>query len=404
MSNTSSKTTRGPGGRRPVNMKVGTLFGIEIRLDFSVVIIFGLIVYSLASGVFAGWHPTWPASLRWSAAFAAGVLFLSSLLLHELAHSVVAQARGIPVPRITLFLFGGVSEMQHEPRTPGTEFVVAIVGPLTSLLLGVVCLVLAMMLTGPGFVEHVMANPEEAMASLKPWPTLLLWLGPINFMLGIFNMVPGFPLDGGRVLRAILWWLMGDVRRATLWASNSGRVVAWGLMALGVFYAFQGAFFQGLWLVLIGWFLHNAARSSYTQMLLRQTVGELSVRDLMRTQFGVVDADMPLAQFISEHLLRSGQSAWPVISHNRAVGLITFEDVQRVEDANKAVLQVRDAMQPLSFSVEPGLSGRDALAAMATSPTDPIPVIEDSQIIGLLHRSDIGRWFALRELDRDASR
>ncbi|MCB9707224.1 MAG: site-2 protease family protein [Myxococcales bacterium] len=385
-------------------MRVGQLFGVEIRLDFSVVIIFGLIVYSLAAGVFADWHPSWSVSLKWSAAFAAGVLFLVSLLLHELAHSVVAKARGIPVPRITLFLFGGVSEMQHEPKSPGAEFIVAIVGPITSLVIGAACVGLALWMTGTGLYDQLLADPERALSHLKPWPTLLLWLGPINIVLGVFNMIPGFPLDGGRVLRAILWWLMDDVRRATLWASNVGRLMAWILMGFGVVNAFGGQFVQGLWLVLIGWFLYNAARNSYTQMVLRQTVSALSVRDLMRTRFGVVQGDMLLSQFVSEHLLRSGQTAWPVMGFNRPVGLITFEDVQRVNDPHDPNLRVRDAMSPLTTMIEPGVSGRDALQILAASAMDPIPVVENSEVVGLLHRSDLGKWFALRELDRENNR
>lgn len=404
MPNTLTEHTPSPASAQRSGLRVGKLWGIEIRLDLSVVIIFGLIVYSLASGVFKEWHPDWPMSLRWSAAFAAGVLFLTSLLLHELAHSIIAKARGIPVPRITLFLFGGVSEMQHEPRTPATEFLVAIVGPLTSLLLGVLFLMLAFLLTGSGFYDQVLTDPEQAIAHLKPWPTLLLWLGPINLMLGIFNMIPGFPLDGGRVLRATLWWLMDDLRRATLWASHAGRGIAWLLMGFGVLNAFHGALLQGLWLVLIGWFLYNAARSSYTQLILRQTVADLSVRDLMRTQFDTVDANMPLSQFVSEHLLRSGQPAWPVIGFSKAVGIITFETVQRIEDIHNPTVRVRDAMIPLTLSVGPELSGRNALQILATSAIDPIPVIENSEIVGLLHRSDIGKWLALRELDQANAR
>jgi predicted transcriptional regulator len=197
---------------------------------------------------------------------------------------------------------------------------------------------------------------------------------------------------------------MDDMRRATLWASHAGRGIAWVLMGFGVLNAFHGALLQGLWLVLIGWFLYNAARTSYTQLILRQTVADLSVRDLMRTQFDTVDANMPLSQFVSEHLLRSGQPAWPVIGFSKAVGIITFEAVQRIEDIHNPTLRVRDAMIPLTLSVGPELSGRNALQILATSAIDPIPVIENSEIVGLLHRSDIGKWLALRELDQANAR
>jgi Zn-dependent protease len=392
---------RGPGKRRPprAGISLARIFGIEIRLDFSVLIVFALVVYSLGAALFPRWHPTWEASLTWGTALAAGVLFFASLLAHELAHSVVAQLRGIRVPRITLFVFGGVSELEREPNTPATEFLIAIVGPAMSALLGFAFTWLGAMLAGADFAGDVFKDPEAAMTHLGPGATLFLWLGPINFMLAFFNLVPGFPLDGGRVLRAILWGISGDLRSATQWASNMGRAFAWVLMGLGVLQALGGAFVQGVWLLLIGWFLNNAARNSYVQLLVQQAFDELIVGNLMRTHFEVIDPDLTLEAFVNEFLLRSAQSAWPVVEDGKTVGLITFDDVQACSENDRVTQTVRDLMNPIDARLSPDLGGRDALRALAESERDPLPVMKGEHIVGLLHRGDITRWLALHQLD-----
>jgi CBS domain-containing protein len=224
-------------------------------------------------------------------------------------------------------------------------------------------------------------------------------LGPINFMLAFFNLIPGFPLDGGRVLRAILWGISGDLRSATQWASNMGRAFAWGLMGFGVLQALGGSFVQGVWLLLIGWFLNNAARNSYVQLLVQQAFDELIVGNLMRTHFEVVGPDVTLEEFVNEFLLRSAQSAWPVVEEGKAVGLITFEDARVTNEAERAAQTVRDVMSPIDERLSPDLGGRDALRSLASSETDPLPVMKGEHIVGLLHRGDIARWLALHQLD-----
>ena len=201
--------TRGRG------LRVGSLIGIDIHLDASLIIIFVLVVWMLGGNVFPAWHQEWSAVQNWTTGLAAGILFFISLLLHELAHAVVARKYGISVPRITLFLFGGMAEIEDEPDTPKTEFFIAIAGPLTSLFLGLFFSLLAGYMAGSEFAQMLVADQQAAMAMLAPLPTLLFWLGPINIMLALFNMVPGFPLDGGRVLRAAWWWMTGDLDRAT---------------------------------------------------------------------------------------------------------------------------------------------------------------------------------------------
>jgi Zn-dependent protease len=199
---------------------VGKVFGISIRVDWSWLFIFALTTWNLGSA-FGELHPDWGPALSWGVATAAALLFFGSVLLHELAHSLVARARGIPVRSITLFMFGGVSNIQREPHSPGAEFWMAIVGPLTSLILGGALTVVATLGVGP--LQVVVSSPRQAVAALGPLVTLLGWLGSINFTLGLFNLIPGFPLDGGRMLRSLLWAASDDLRRATRWASWVGQ-------------------------------------------------------------------------------------------------------------------------------------------------------------------------------------
>jgi Zn-dependent protease len=370
------------------------LGGVEVRLDWSVLVIFALVVARLGTGLLTMWHPEWSAGLRWGVALTAGVTFFASILLHELAHSWAAGAYGIPVARITLFLFGGVSEMTAEPSKPGQEFVIAIVGPLTSFAIGVVSTAAGLGLAGPAFAETMRSDPVAAVAGLGPVATLLLWLGPVNVLLGAFNLVPGFPLDGGRVLRAALWQATGDLLKATRWAALVGQAVAWGLIGFGLFRVLGGDF-GGLWLVLIGWFLLRAARATAFEHIVRHALEGLRVGDLMRTRFEAVDASSPLPRFIDEQLLRSAQTAWPVLDGGRVVGVVTLDDVAAVPEERRPTLAVRDVVRPLHARLGPDEPGRDAVRAMAASPDEAVPVVEGDQIVGLLHRSDILRWLAL---------
>jgi hypothetical protein len=268
-----------------------------------------------------------------------------------------------------------------------------------SLLLGAVFTFLGIKLAGIGFVDALQADPAGAMASLGAGATLLLWLGPVNVMLAVFNLIPGFPLDGGRVLRAVLWWLSGDLRRATEWASRAGRGFAWALMGLGVWEALGGALIQGLWLLLIGWFLNNAARSSYMQLLLTQAMESLAVRDLMRTRFESVEADAPLQAFIDDKLLRSDQIAWPVLRDRRPIGLIGLESIRTALRSDRPPQTVSDAMADIGDSIGPNVRGRDALKLLLASKCDPIPVLEANDLVGLLFHADLMRWLALHEIE-----
>jgi Zn-dependent protease/CBS domain-containing protein len=384
--------TRGRG------LRVGSLIGIDIHLDASLIIIFVLVVWMLGGNVFPAWHQEWSAVQNWTTGLAAGILFFISLLLHELAHAVVARKYGISVPRITLFLFGGMAEIEDEPDTPKTEFFIAIAGPLTSLFLGLFFSLLAGYMAGSEFAQMLVADQQAAMAMLAPLPTLLFWLGPINIMLALFNMVPGFPLDGGRVLRAAWWWMTGDLDRATRLASDAGRLFGWFLMGMGFFRALSGAFVQGLWMILIGWFLTSAASTSYAQMKTQRTLKGRLVRDLMRRHFETAGADLPVSDFVNDHLLQSPQVLWPVLADGRLVGFVTLEEVKRLSPEERESLRVGDILQTdlTGISVHPEMDAAKAIQLLSASST-PLAVVRDDEIVGLLSQADAVKWLALHD-------
>ncbi|HVU01813.1 MAG TPA: site-2 protease family protein [Polyangiaceae bacterium] len=261
-------TTTGTG------LHVGRLFGVDVSLDATLLVVFFLVATSLGRGTLPRWHPDWSPALVWAVSIGAAVAFLSSVLLHELSHAVVAKAQGTKVRGITLFMLGGIAQIDEEPATPGREFWMAIVGPFTSVAVGIGASAAgawALHAEHPGLVQSA---PVQALRSAGAATTLLLWLGPVNLSLGVFNLVPGFPLDGGRVLRSILWALSKNRVTATLWAGAVGSAFGWLLIAVGVLMTFGGSvrFFgsgavQGLWLVLLGWFLASAARASRERTL-----------------------------------------------------------------------------------------------------------------------------------------
>jgi Zn-dependent protease len=234
--------------------RLGRIFGIDVHLHASWLIIAGLVMWSLVTGALPADFPDVMGGARIAMAAAITLLFFLSLLVHELAHSVVAMARGIPVDRITFFLFGGMAQTSRDSRGPGEEFMIAIAGPLSSLLLAGLAFTLWYLGNGSGWSTAVVGAAA--------------YIGVLNLVLALFNMLPGFPMDGGRVLRAIIWKATGSVTRATLWASRVGAGMAWLLMAYGAWLVLRGDGMGGAWLVLIGWFIRHAARSSYQQHLM----------------------------------------------------------------------------------------------------------------------------------------
>lgn len=371
------------------HIRLGRVAGIDIALHYSWFLIALLITLSLGtsfrdseSGF--GTHPV----MLWSAAVLTGLLFFATLVVHELAHALTARRAGLPVRSVTLFALGGVSHIQGEPERPGTEFWIGIVGPLTSLAIAVVCLSAARWIGWAGDAEP--ATPAAA---------VLVWLGGVNLLLAVFNMLPGYPLDGGRVLRAVLWKVGGDRGRATRQAATIGQGVALLLIALGVLQFFTGATIGGLWIAFIGWFLLAAAATSARAVATLESLKGLTVGDVMSTDCGQVSGQSTLADFVQEELLKSGRRCFVVAEpEGRVAGLVTVREVTSVSRREWTGKRVQDVMRPLERleTVAPTDGLGESLERMSREDVNQMPVLEGGRLRGVLTRGDILRVLQTR--------
>ncbi|HXC71509.1 MAG TPA: site-2 protease family protein [Pyrinomonadaceae bacterium] len=372
------------------HIKLGRIFGIAIGLHYSWIIIALLVTLSLRSQ-FAAVHPDWSNTTTWTTAIITGLLFFVSILLHELSHAAVAKLRGLPVRAITLFALGGVAQIEKDAADAKTEFWMGIMGPVASVLIGVICLVLAYIL---GW--NLADEPNGPIAAM------FMWLGVINIALAIFNMIPGFPLDGGRVLRAIVWWITGDANRSTRIASVVGQFVAFGFIMIGILRFFGGAGFGGLWLAFIGWFLLDAARASGAQVEIAERLNGVSVGDVMTRQFPVVDGNSNLETFVHDHLLPSGHRCFVVLEQGRPAGIITPHEVKTIARARWPYTTVSDVMRSLESlsTVGPERPVTEALELMGREDVNQVPVVQGGALAGIISRGHITRLLQTRaELD-----
>jgi Zn-dependent protease/CBS domain-containing protein len=387
--------------------RVGRIAGVEVRLDWSLLIVFWLIVMSLGGGLFPARHPDWSPMLIWGMAGFAAVLFLASVLAHELSHALVGRAQGIEVVGITLFIFGGMAHMRGEPRSPRAELLMAGVGPVTSLVIGFVATLWGSYLVAPGALDP--AEPLRAFQAASPLATVLLWLGPLNIMLGVFNLIPGFPLDGGRVLRAALWATTRDYSKATRWAAGIGQAVgllfilAGVAMMLGGRVPFLGrGLVSGLWIAFIGWFLKSAAASSYSQVMVSDLLDDVPVSRLMKRQPITVDAGVSVAEFVDGTLMATAERAFPVVDgadRDRLLGIVTMEDVRKVPRDVWSTTRVSDIMTnaPEVAVALPSEPASVALQKLASRNIEQLPVVDGGRLVGLLRRLDIMRWLELQQ-------
>lgn len=385
---------------RAFGFRVGHIAGIDIHVDVSLVIVFSLITFSLAKGLFPAWHPDWGPFVTWTTALAAAFSFFVSILIHELSHALVGRAWGIPINAITLFVFGGVAQLEREPHAWRAELWMAIAGPITSLALGMLCLFLGQMFAGPVDLD----DGERALAALNPIATLLLWLGPVNIILAVFNLVPGFPLDGGRVLRAILWGITDDLLRATQWASKLGQGFAWLLIIVGVSMMLGlrvpllgGGLVPGMWLAFIGWFLNNAALTSYRQLLVRDALEDVPVSRLMRRDLLAAPPDTRLDVLVDEYLMGGDQRSFPVTDGGDLLGLVCLEDIRRIPRQAWHRISVRDIMTPAGqlSTITTDADAAQALQRLSRDGINQLPVIDNGELKGLIRREDILKWLSL---------
>jgi Zn-dependent protease len=363
------------------SITLGRVAGIRIGINWSWLIVFALITWTLADGIFPETNPGLSNGTYWAIALSAAALFFISLLLHELGHAFQARREGMEIEGITLWLFGGVAKFKGQFPSGGAEFRIAIAGPLVSLVLGVFFVGIAALTSMPEGVDAVAA-----------------WLGYTNLTLLVFNLLPALPLDGGRVLRALLWWRSGDFAGATRRAGAVGRAIAYGLIGLGVaMFIFQGAF-SGAWLAFVGWFLLQAATQETRWVAARQALAGLRVRDLMVRSPVTVRPDLTLARFMDEVVLGTRHTTYPVVDNGTVVGLLPFRCVAEVPRSEWERRTVRDCMLPLEQV--PKLSEdeevADALAELTESPIHRGLVLSNGNLAGLLSLTDAARALEIR--------
>jgi Zn-dependent protease/CBS domain-containing protein len=368
------------------NVKLGKVSRIEIGLHYSWFIIAVLIVLSFGEH-FRQVNPNWSTGQIWTTGLVTAALFFVSLLLHELAHSLVAQARGLKVNGITLFALGGVSQLQEDATDAKTEFWVAIAGPIASLIIGFGCLGIAL-----GLGWHRSTEPLTAVAGV------LVWLGYINIILAGFNMIPGYPLDGGRVLRSIVWAISKNADRSTRIAARVGQVVAFLFILDGIWKFFSGAGFGGLWIAFIGWFLMDAAKASYAQVDITSAFRGIRVSQVMSRDCVTVNGGMSLEEFVDTYLLKTGQRCFAVEDQGRLVGLITPRDMGSIPRERWSSTTVREAMRPLQELqiVTPDTPVLDALKLMARNDVNQLPVVANGTLQGTVSRSEVLQLLQVR--------
>lgn len=373
------------------SIRLGRWFGIEVGLHYSWFLIALLIVMSLA-GQFQHSHSEWGTGTIWALSILTALLFFAALLAHELSHALVARAHGLTTRAITLFALGGLAQIEKEPEDPRTEFWVGIVGPISSALIGLLSLGLAWV---GGW--RVGAAPET------PLSAMFVWLGYINLMLAGFNMIPGFPLDGGRILRAILWWSTGSGERATQLAARTGQAVALLFIALGIFQFFGGAGFNGLWIAFIGWFLLQAATASYTTVALASGLRNVRVSDVMTKECLAVDGNTNVQEFVEEHLLKSGRRCFVVEQNGQILGLVTPHEIKELDRARWPYTTLYDVMRPLDrlHTVSPATPIMEALETMGRDDVNQLPVVTNNRLEGVITRANVLQFLQTRaELSR----
>ena len=356
------------------NIHLGKLLGIEVALDYSWTVLFALVAWSLYVDVYS----TGASALRISLALATTLLFSTSILAHEFGHSLVASALGVPVRRITLFIFGGLAQLTREPRRFLDEFLIALAGPLVSLTLA------------GGFGLLWLSGRWLDINSLT---TLARWLGLVNLSLGLFNLIPGFPLDGGRVLRAIVWGMTGDLVRATRLVAKVGQGVGWLFVTVGMWQILIDSGGHGIWLALIGWFLYNAAATYGQQATQQSLLRGHTVRELMVTNYPHVIPQLSLQQLQRLTGLRPNIRHFPVVKGAQLVGVVSVQQLEQVPPAARVTTPVREVMTPLEqlSTARPDEELNEILQRMVAKEVKQLPVLEGGEMVGMVSLEQIAR-------------
>ena len=362
---------------------IGKLFGIQFRLHYTWFIIFLLVTFSLSWRYFPAFYPEWSYWIYWVTGIVTSLLFFASVLAHELSHSLVAKKYGIPVKSITLFIFGGVARITKEATKAGVELKMAAAGPACSLAIGALCALL-------WFFSRDISEPVAGVT---------LWLAQINVLLAVFNLIPGFPLDGGRVFRSILWRFTGNYKTSTRIAVYAGRGVGYLLILGGIsMMVFLREWFGGLWLAFIGWFLENAASSSYRQVMWREALQGFTASQLMTSDYLVVPSSITVSQLIRNYILTTGRHLFIVADDGRLAGVLTLSDVKSVPQQNWDATRVNEIMTTVG-KLKVAYPEQDVLSVMEQMDEDTInqiPVVSGNTVIGVVTRDNLINFFRTR--------
>jgi Zn-dependent protease len=363
------------------NIKLGRIWGIPIGLSNSWFLIFGLVTISLATSYFPQAYPFLSATVYVILGLLTSLLFFGSVLAHELGHSFLALRNKIPVRSITLFIFGGVAQIEKEPSSPGVELRVAIAGPLVSL--GLAGLFGGLWLAAKGF--PYIAAPAE-------------YLMRINFMLALFNLIPGFPLDGGRVLRALVWKATNNYFRATQVAGASGQIVAVGFIGLGLWNMFNTQFINGLWWIFIGWFLMNAASSIVSQNRVTRVLQGVKVSQAMEPNCQEIPPLMPLSTVIEQRVLTSGQHCFYISDGQNILGMLSLRDITAIPKPKWGFTTAYQAMTPINrlLHIDSEMDLLAALQEMEKANLSQVPVMEQGRLVGTLTRDRVANYLRTR--------
>ncbi len=358
-------------------LRLFRILGIQISLNYTWFIVFGLIAWSLASGYFPYHYPGLSRSAHWAMGFLGAVFLFLSVLAHEVTHSYIAKREGIEVKEITLFIFGGVSQMTKEPEDPMKEFKVAIGGPISSLILAFIFWITSKIISyTPDFILYT---------------GLLSYLAFINLSLAVFNLIPGFPLDGGRVLRALYWKKTGSVRKATQIAAGTGKWVGVGIILLGLLLILTGNLIGGFWFVIIGIFLRSAAEGGIQQVVMKTALEGVKVRELMSQSVITVQPSLRIDRLVEDFYLTHKHITYPVVERERIVGIVTLKQVKDVPRDQWREKTVSEVMKPIQegMMLDPDGEAVDALQKMIRSGEGRLPVVKDGKAIGMITRKDI---------------
>ncbi len=355
--------------------RVARIAGIDIEIHPSWLLILGFVAWSLSDGVFPDQYKGWSTFAYWAIGISSAVLLFVTVLIHEMAHALVARRRGLPVPRITLFIFGGMSHMSRQPASAGEEFQIAAAGPATSLVIAAITGALALLLRDT-------SEKVEAMLS---------YLAFVNLALGIFNILPGFPLDGGRVLRSIAWKRTGSFRKATRIASSVGEMFGYGLIIAGFFVLLAGGLLDGIWLAFIGWFLLGAARGEASGLQLEGVLKRLTARQVMQEDFASVTPGTPVAEIVNDYMVGKGERAVMVANDGAVLGVITVSDVRRVPRDAWPSVPAQRVMTPRAsvITVNANQPAVEVLVLLGEKGLNQVPVLDEGRMVGMVTRRDL---------------